>query len=71
VALDMLASGSRREEVAILAKGSCGNGDTNTAAAMHKDIADCRLLVAGGKVEVGVEQGWQGGGVWIWTTRRA
>jgi hypothetical protein len=58
VALDRLASGTRREDVAILAKGSWGEGGINTAAAIHKDTAGCLLVFAG--VEAGVEGGWQG-----------
>jgi hypothetical protein len=40
VALDRLAKGTRREEVAILANGSWGEGGMNTAAAIHKDAAE-------------------------------
>jgi hypothetical protein len=41
----MLARGTRRVVVAILENGSCGEGGTNTAAAIHKDMGVVSLLV--------------------------
>ena len=38
VAFGMLCRGARRDAVAILNSGSCGDGGINTAAAIHKDI---------------------------------
>lgn len=40
VAFARLAKGIRREEVAMLEKGSCGEGGTNSAVAIHKDRSD-------------------------------
>lgn len=37
MALAKLARGTRREGLVILARGSCGEGGTYTAAAIHKD----------------------------------
>ena len=63
MALDMLASGSRRVEAAILEKGSWGEGGMNTAAAIHKDTAGYILIIAGWRLELVEDGGWQGGGV--------
>ncbi len=55
VALERLARGTRRETLAIFARGSWGEGGMNTAAAIHKDIPS--LLAA--RPSDGRE--WQGG----------
>ena len=56
VAFGMLCRGARRAAVAILAKGSCGDGGINTAAAIHKDILlRMEEMVAEGAVEGGVD----------------
>lgn len=50
VALEMLARGTRREELAILARESCGESGLSTAAAIHKDILVASLPEAVGFV---------------------
>jgi hypothetical protein len=62
--LGMLAKGARRDEAAILDKGSCGDGGMNTAAAIHKDISDETVVDwRGGDRTVRIQGKSKGGGV--------